>query len=285
MVVPGLVFIIAFKYAPLSGIVIAFQDFSVFRGVAGSDWVGLKHFQTIFAYPDFLRILWNTFRLSLEILIFGFPVPIILAILINEVRSSSLKRTVQSTLYIPHFLSWVIIGGLVYQIGGMNGVLNTVRKAFGMDPILIIQMEKYFDPIIIITGIWKEAGWGTIVYLAAISGINPELYEAAIVDGASKFRRIIRITVPLIIPTAVILFLLRLGRFLDIGFDRIYQFLTPLTYRVGDIIATYNFRVGILQGKYSITAALGLFQSLVGVVLIVSFNRLSRSVSESGGLW
>ena len=285
MVLPGVLFFIIFKYIPLTGSVMAFQKYSIVKGIFDSEWIGFDNFIKIFKYKDFWRVLFNTLRIGINVLVWQFPVSLVLALLINEIAVTSMKRVVQSLLYIPHFLSWVIVGGLVYQFLGLGGPINTIFSALGLKPVLFIQVSKYFDSIIILSGIWKDAGWGTIVYLATMATIDPGLYEAAFMDGANRFRCIRHVTIPHIIPTAIVLFLLQLGRFLDVGFDRVYQFVTPITSDVGDIIATYNYRIGILGGQYGMTAAIGIFQALIGFVMIWGFNRLANKVSDTGGIF
>ncbi len=285
MVIPGVLFFIFFKYIPLFGTVIAFQDYSIYKGILKSDWVGIKHFVTIFSYYDISRVILNTFRIGLELVIFTFPIPIFLAILINEINSKFVKRSVQTLFYLPHFFSWVLIANLVFKFLSMNGPLNSIRELFGLDKILLMNNYRYFDFILIFSDIWKNVGWGTIVYLAAMAGISPSLYESASIDGANRLKRIRYITLPSLVPTIVILLLLRLGQFLDIGFDFIYQFLTPINLEHGDIIATYNYRAGIINGKYSLSTALGLCSALVGLVMILTFNYIAKKKTDSGGLF
>lgn len=285
MVIPGVVFFLVFKYIPMLGSVIAFQDYSVFKGIFGSEWVGLKHFKTLISYPDFKRIFFNTMLLGLGRTLFTFPVPVLLALMLNEVKSLKLKKTIQTTIYIPYFLSWVIVGGLVFDIFGIGGLFNNVREFLGMDTMLVMQKDSWYRPIYILSAIWKEAGWGTVVYMAAMGGIDPSLYESAVMDGASRFARMRYITLPLLVPTILTIFLLNIGSFLELGFDQSYNLLTPMTYSVGDIFDTYVYRVGIQQTQYSFTTAVGLFQSVIGLVLVVMFNKLSNKFTESGGLW
>jgi len=285
MVIPGVLFFIFFKYIPLFGTVIAFQDYSIYKGILESSWVGMKHFITIFTYYDIWRVILNTFRIGLELVLFTFPIPIILAILINEINSKYVKRSVQTLFYLPHFFSWVLIASLVFKFLSMNGPLNNIRVLFGLEKILLMNNYRYFDLILIVSDIWKNAGWGTIVYLASIASISPSLYESAAIDGANRFQRIKYITLPSLVPAIVILLLLRLGRFLDIGFDFIYQFLTPINIDNGDIIATYNYRAGIIDGKFSLSTALGICSALVGLVMILTFNHIAKKKTESGGLF
>ncbi|WP_396125543.1 ABC transporter permease [Bacillus sp. Marseille-Q3570] len=280
MILPGLLYFLVFKYIPLGGIVIAFQDYSVYGGIFESPWVGLKHFQNLFEYPEFYTILKNTLLISLYQLIFGFPAPIILALFLNEVRKMFFKRTVQTVLYLPHFLSWVIVGGLVISfLSPSTGIVNEIVRWFGGEPIFFIQEPEYFRSIIVSSGIWKEVGWGTIIYLAAMAGINPELYEAAEVDGAGKFRQAISITIPCILPTIMVLLLLRIGNILDLGFEQIYMLLNPLVRETGEVFDTYIYRAGLLGGQYSYTTAIGLFKSIVGFILLVGANKLSKKMT------
>lgn len=283
MILPGILFYIIFKYIPLAGSVIAFQDYQILRGILASPWVGLDNFRYLFSYQDFYHVLRNTAIIATYKLVFGFPAPIILALLFNEIRLMLAKRVLQSMFYLPHFLSWVIVGGIVFELLAAGGVVNMIRGWMGYEPILYMQEERYFRAIVVLSGIWKEVGWGTIVYLAAIAGINPNLYEAAVMDGANRWQQTVYITLPSMFPTILVLFLLNIGNFLELGFDQIYNLLTPMTYSVGDIIETYVYRAGVLQGQYSVTTAIGLFQSVIGFVLLWFFNRLARRTEQ--GLW
>lgn len=285
MVLPGVLFFILFKYVPLFGSVIAFQDFMIFKGISESPWVGLKHFEAFFQYKNFWRILKNTAIIGLYNIIFVFPIPIILALSFSELRNLYYKRALQTIYYLPHFFSWVIIAGITFDVLSYTGFVNTIRGWLELEPILYMQETGYFRWIVVLTSIWREAGWGTIIILAAISSINPEVYESAMVDGASRFRQILSITIPLIMPTVMILLLLNIGSFLDLNFEQMYNLLTPMTYSVGDVIDTYVYRVGILQGEFSSTTAIGLFQSVIGLVLVVFFNSLARRFQEDGGIW
>lgn len=285
MVLPGVIFFLVFKYIPMLGSMIAFQDYSVFKGFFGSDWVGLKHFKALITYPDFKRIFTNTLVLGLCKTVLIFPIPVILSLMLNEVKNLKVKKAIQTAVYVPYFLSWVIVGGLVFDIFGVGGLFNNIRNFFGLDTLLAMQKESWFRPIYILSSIWKETGWGTVVYLAAISGIDPSLYESAAIDGASRFARMKYITFPLLIPTVLTLFLLSIGSFLELGFEHVYNLLTPMTYSVGDIFDTYVYRVGIQKAQYSFTTAVGLFQSTIGLILVVTFNKLSKKFSDDGGLW
>ena len=285
MALPGVVYLIIFKFVPMLGCVIAFEDYQVYKGIFGSDWVGLKNFRSMFAYSDFSRVLTNTLLMGLYRIVFTFPVPVILALMMNELGSPRLKKCIQTAVYIPYFLSWIIVAELIFDFLGVSGLFNRVRALLGMRSLLVMQQSKYFRTVYVISTIWKEAGWGTVVYMAAIAGIDQSLYEAASIDGATRWQKIRFITFPLIVPTALTLLLLQIGSFMELGFEHVYSLLTPMTYSTGDIFDTYVYRVGILQAPYSITTAVGLFQSVIGLVLVVFFNQLSRKVSEDGGLW
>ncbi|MEK5163523.1 ABC transporter permease subunit [Paenibacillus sp. FSL R5-0527] len=284
MAIPGIAFLIVFNFIPLAGSVIAFKDYSVFQGFIDSPWVGFKHFSTLLHHPDFARVFGNTLLLGFFKLILVFPVPVLLAMLINEIRKSALKKGIQTALYIPHFLSWVIVGGILFDFFSLSGLFNIVIGWFGGEPVLGMQESGYFRPIYVLASIWKDAGWGTVVYMAAISAIDPQLYESAMIDGASRFRQIRHITFPILLPTVMVLFLLEIGNFLNLGFDQVYNLLTPMTYNVGDILDTYVFRTGIQQAQYSFATAVGLFQSVIGFIMVYTFNKLSQKVSD-GGLW
>ncbi|WNQ09560.1 ABC transporter permease subunit [Paenibacillus aurantius] len=277
MILPGLAYFVLFRYIPIGGSIIAFQDYNIFNGVLHSRYVGLKHFENLFAYPDLMRIIKNTLLLSLYQLVFGFPAPIILALLLNEMRKLVFKRLLQTVLYLPHFLSWVIVGGLFISfLSPSTGLLNEVVKAFGGTPVFFMQEPAYIRSIIVVSGIWKEVGWGTILYLAALAGINPELYEAAEVDGAGRLRQTWSITLPSLLPTIVVLLLLRIGSILDTGFEQVYMFMNPLNTVNSEVFDTYIYRVGLLGAQYSYTTAIGIFKSVVGFILLMGANQLSR---------
>ena len=281
--VPGLIYFVLFKYIPMFGVVIAFQNYNIFKGIRGSEWIGFENFERMFKYAEFLLILKNTLLIGVYDLIFAFPVPIILALLMNELRLMVYKKIVQTVVYMPHFLSWIIVGGFVVGIlSPSTGIVNKLIGLFGVDPIYFLGDESYIRTILITSGIWKDSGWGTIIYLAAIAGINPDLYEAAEIDGANRFKQVLKITVPSILPTIVILLLLHIGNFLDFGFERVFVFLNPLNNHNGEIIDTYVYRAGLIDRQYSYTTAIGLFKSVVGLFLIVVANRFSKKVSGEG---
>lgn len=285
MVLPGIIYMVIFKFIPMLGSVIAFQDYSVFKGIFGSEFVGMENFKKLFNYSDFQRIFSNTLILGAYKILFVFPIPVLLALMMNEVRNAKLKKVIQTAVYIPYFLSWVIVAELIFDLLGINGIFNQIRQLFGENAILVMQQSRYFRIVYVLSSIWKEAGWGTVVYMAAISGIDQSLYEAAEIDGASRWQRMIKITLPLLMPTVVTLLLLNIGSFMELGFEHVFSLLTPMTYSTGDIFDTYVYRVGILQGQYSLTTAVGLFQSVIGLILVVVFNKISKKFSEEGGLW
>ncbi len=283
MLIPGIVYLLVFKYAPLLGSVIAFKDYNIYKGIIASDWAGLKYFERFFTYPQFSRLLWNTLAISFYQTLFAFPAPIILAILLNEIRSGAFKRSVQTVLYLPHFLSWVIVGGLGYMLlSPQVGLVNQWITSTGGEAIFFLQEPRYFRSIIITSGIWKEMGWNAIIFLAALAGISPSLYEAARIDGAGRWKQFVHITIPGIMPAVMLLLLLKIGHTLDLGFEQIYIFLNPITYATGDVMDTYSYREGIIQGHYSMTTAIGLFKAVVGFLLLLIANRASKSITGQG---
>lgn len=277
---PGIIYFITFKYVPLLGSVIAFQDYNLFKGFTGSPWVGLKHFEEMFKHPDFLRIMKNNLLIGLYDIVFAFPAPIVLALLLNEVRMIAYKRIVQTVVYMPHFLSWVIVGGIAVGIlSPSTGFVNHFISWLGFEPIYFLGEESYIRTILVSSGIWRDVGYGTIIYLAALAGINPDLYEAADMDGANRWHKVMAITLPSLMPTITVLFLLKIGDFLDFGFERAWVFLNPLNNINGEILDTYIYRAGLLSQQYSYTTAVGLFKSIIGLILIVLGNTLSKKAT------
>ncbi|GIP28873.1 protein lplB [Paenibacillus sp. J23TS9] len=278
--IPSILYFLIFKYIPLGGSIIAFQDYNIFKGFSGSDWVGFAHFAEMFKHYDFLRILNNTVLIGLYDLIFSFPAPIILAILLNELRLVMFKRVIQTVVYMPHFLSWVVIAGMsVAILSPTTGVLNQLLVLFGIDPLYFLGDNSYIRGVLVGSGIWRDTGYGTILYLAALAGINPELYEAAQIDGANRWKQTLRITLPALLPTIMILFLLHIGKFLDFGFERVWVFLNALNTENGEILDTYIYRAGLLSQQYGYTTAVGLFKSVVGLVLVMMGNLFSRKTT------
>lgn len=283
--IPGMVFLFIMNYLPMFGIVIAFKDFRVVKGIMGSPWVGLKHFEYLFHAPDFWRILRNSIVLSLMRLICGFPMPIILALMMNEMGSQGYKRTMQTILYLPHFISWVIVISILYNLlSTSTGMVNNLIAQMGGEKIPFLTTSSMFRPIMVMTDIWKGAGWGTIVYMAAISGIDSSLYEAAIIDGATRMQRIWYVTLPTIAGTIVVMLIMRTGSILSNGFEEVYLLKNALTSDVADIFETYTYEIGLQSGQFSYASAVGLFQSVVGCLLIMITNAASRKIG-GGGLW
>ena len=286
MILPGVLFMVLFRYLPMGGLVIAFKDFSLRKGIWGSDWAGLENFRFIFTRnPDFYQIVKNTLVINLLKLLFAFPMPIILALLINELKGKRLKKWIQTSVYLPYFVSWVVFGGIVIQfLSPGTGVVNRLIELFGGQSIPFLQEEQYFKGIVVLTDIWKGAGWGTIMYLSALTGIDQEIYEAAKIDGAGRLQMIWNISIPGISDTIVVLLLLQIGAMMDVGFEQIYVLCKPILYSVGDVISTYVYRVGIGNAQFSMTAAVGLFQSAVGLILIILCNKICRKFFEKS-LW
>ncbi|WP_077619408.1 ABC transporter permease [Bacillus sinesaloumensis] len=283
LLIPGVLYFLIFKYAPMWGVVIAFQDYSPFKGVLGSEWVGVEHFKNFFQNPDFGRLLRNTFILAVLDLVFFFPAPIILALLLNELRVSWYKRTVQTFVYVPHFMSWVIIASITYIFFTTSGgVVNDIVSAIYGKEINFLSSPDWFRPLIMGQIIWKETGWGTIIFLAALAAVDKEQYEAAIVDGAGRFRRVWHVTLPAVRSTIVVLLILRLGNFLDTGFQQIYLMTNSLNRSVADVFDTYVYFIGITQGAYSYSTAVGLFKAVVGIILVLGANKLAKKVGQEG---
>ncbi|WP_163857022.1 ABC transporter permease [Paenibacillus elgii] len=285
LLLPGMLFIIVFKYIPMYGLVIAFQEYNILQGVGGSDWVGLYQFEKLFTMLDFTSVFKNTLIISTLKLVWGFPAPIVLALLLNEVKQLIFQRFVQTVVYLPHFISWVIFSGIIIIfLNPVDGLVNQVMGWFGGEPVDFLIEKSYFRSILVATDIYKEVGWGTIIYLAAISGINPQLYEAAIVDGAGRFRQMWNITLPSIRHVIVILFILSLGNILDAGFLQTLLLYNPLVMDVADIIDTYVYRKGIVDASYSLGAAAGVFKSVIALILVAASNQLAKRFGEEG-LW
>ncbi|WP_213583612.1 sugar ABC transporter permease [Paenibacillus sp. J2TS4] len=283
--VPGLFFLLLFKYTPMYGIVIAFKDFNIFDGMSASPWVGLKHFGKLFSSPDFIVVFKNTLVISLLKLVFLFPLPIVLALLMNELRNIVFKRSVQTIVYLPHFLSWVIVSGLFIDLLSANGgIVNRFIEWMGGKPVAFFLDHSIFRSVLITSAGWKEVGWGTIVYLAGLSSIDPQLYEAAKIDGANKWRQVRHITLPGLLPVIVLMFILRLGNIMEAGTEQILVMYNPVVYSVSDVIGTYVYRIGLGQQDYSFSTAVGLFESVISLALILTGNYLSRKYLERG-LW
>lgn len=285
MLVPGVLFLLLFKYTPMYGIVIAFKDFNIFDGLSASPWVGLEHFEKLFYSRDFARVFKNTLIISVYKIVFLFPLPILLAILMNEIRNMIFKRGIQTIVYLPHFLSWVIVSGLFLDLLSTNGgLINKLIVGLGGEPIAFFMNTDVFRSVLISSAGWKEVGWGMIIYLAAIAGIDPQLYEAAKIDGAGRFRQIWHITVPSLVPIIMLMFILRLGNILEAGTEQILVMYNSIVYEVADVIGTYVYRIGLGQQDYSFSTAVGLFDSVIGFFLIITGNYLSRKFLKRG-IW
>ncbi|OAS18746.1 protein lplB [Paenibacillus oryzisoli] len=283
MLLPGIIYFLLFKYGPMWGIVIAFQDYSPFQGMTGSKWVGMKHFHRLFTDPTFFVLLKNTLLLSVMNLAFVFPMPIIFALMLNELRTAKFKRIIQTLIYIPHFMSWVIIVGMFYVIIEMqDGIFQEILASMGLQKFTIMMNPDLFRPMYILQSIWKDTGWGTIIYLAALAGVDPQLYEASKMDGAGRMRQLWHITLPCIRSTIIILLILKIGDILELGFDHVFLLLNPLNRGVAEIFDTYVYTSGIVQGAFSYSTAVGLFKSFVGLVLVLAANRLSKKFGEEG---
>jgi putative aldouronate transport system permease protein len=284
LLLPGILFYSVFHYGPLYGIQLAFKDFRIIDGINGSPWVGWEHFKTMFfGSNQFFNILKNTLIISFYHIIFGFPAPIILALLFNEVRIQWFKRFTQSISYLPHFLSWVVLAGLLTTLlSPSTGIVNYIIGMFGFDPIYFLADSNYFRFTLVFSGIWKEIGWGTIIYLAALASVDPHLYEAAIVDGANRWKQTIHITLPSIMSIIAVMLLLRVGALLDAGFDQILNLYNPAVLDVADIIDTYVYRVGIGQFQYGLTTAVGLFKNVVGFATILFANYAIKKMGQEG---
>ncbi|QHE54329.1 sugar ABC transporter permease [Pontibacillus sp. HMF3514] len=281
---PTLIYFLLFKYVPMFGIVVAFKDYNIFKGVWASDWVGFKYFTTFFSSPDFFTLLRNTFLLGFYKLIFGFPAPIILALLLNELKNILFKRFVQSVSYMPHFLSNVVVASMIIMFLSPNhGLVNEIINLFGFESINFIVEKEWFRTIYVTSGIWQHLGWSTIIYLAALANIDPQLYEAAEIDGANRWQKTWNVTIPSLIPAMVILFLLDIGNIIELGFEKVFLLQTPVTYETSDVLATYVYRTGLVQGSFSYATAIDLFTSVIGIVFVVSGNYLARKSGNS--LW
>ena len=283
LLLPGVIYFALFKYAPMYGAIIAFKDYVPFLGIGGSQWVGLAQFEQFFNNPDFVRLLGNTLILAALSLVIAFPVTIVMALMLNEMRLMVLKRTVQTLIYIPHFLAWTVVASLTYLLfaqgagplfGFLNGVFGT-HVDFLTDP-------AWFRPLIVLQDIWKNTGWGTIIFLTALATVDQEQYEAAIIDGAGRFHRVWHVTLPSIRPTIIVMLILQMGQILNTGFEQIYLMTNSLNRQVADVFDTYVYFVGITQGAYSYSTAVGLFKAVVGVVLILGANWLAKRFNQQG---
>ncbi|MCY9670230.1 ABC transporter permease subunit [Paenibacillus alginolyticus] len=282
---PCFIYYVLFKYLPMFGLVISFKDYNLFKGVWESNWVGLKYYKMFFESPDFLKLFRNTFLLGVSNLLFGFPVPIILALCLNEVKNLFFKRFVQTVSYLPHFISNVVVIGMVVMfLSPTTGIVAHFVKLLGWQPINLLVQPDWFRPIYVLADIWQHAGWGSIIYLAALTGIDPQLYEAAAIDGASRWKQLWNVTIPGIMPAMVIMLILSTGHIIDIGFEKVFLLMNPATYDTGDIFSTFVYRMGLTLGNYSYGTAVDLFTGIISLIFIYTANYIGRKVSETS-LW
>lgn len=282
---PTIIVLLIFHYWPMYGIQIAFKEYIPTKGITGSPWVGLENFRRFFKSYAFGKIIRNTIAISLYSLIAGFPVPVILALLLNQLNSLKYKKVIQTVTYAPHFISDVVlVGMLALFLSPRSGIVNQLLKLLGMEPILFMGEPGMFRHIYVWSGIWKEMGWSSIIYLAALTAVSPELHEAAIIDGATKIQRIRHIDLPSILPTITIMFILRMGRVMNVGFEKVFLMQNSLNLEVSEVISTYVYKRGLIGAEYSYSAAIGLFNSLINFVLLITFNRIAKSVGETS-LW
>lgn len=286
LILPVLVYYILFHYKPMYGLIIAFQDYKPRKGISGSEWVGLENFKMFFSSIYFGRLLKNTLKISLSTLLWGFPAPIILALLINELKSKRFSRFVQTVTYMPHFISLVVFCAMIREFVGTNGFITQLLTVFfGYDGKDLLSRANAFVPIYVISNIWQGVGWGSIVYLAALTGIDPQLYEAAKVDGCnSRWKQTIHITLPCLLPTIIIMFIMRMGQVMSVGYEKIILLYNEGIYSTADVISTYVYRMGLVNRQYSFSTAVGLFNSVINFILVITTNRISRKVSETS-LW
>ncbi|MCU6707844.1 ABC transporter permease subunit [Paenibacillus sp. J5C_2022] len=285
LLIPGIVFFAVFRYIPMAGYIIAFKDYNMFTGLWGSEWAGLAYFREMFHLPNFWKIIQNTIMLNIWSLVFGFPAPILLAILLNEIRLKWFKRVSQSLLYVPHFMSWIILGGIVYNVLSPSyGIVNEVLRKAGLEEIYFMIEPFWWVASYVGSGIWASAGWGTILYLAAMTSIDPALYESAEIDGAGRLKRIIHITIPGIMPTILILLIINIGNLTTIGFEHIFALQNPIVLDISQVISTFIYSYGIVQGNFSITTAVDTVQSLINLILILGANYTVRKMGREG-LW
>jgi putative aldouronate transport system permease protein len=283
MVLPGIVYFILFYLLPVIGNIIAWMDYNYILGIANSPWVGWKHFETMFGYSEFFRILRNTVVIGVLQILLGFPIPLILALFLNEIRSNWFKRFGQTVVFIPYFLSWVIVARLVYSIlHPESGIFNLIMKAMGGESVFYMAKSELFPLIVVIAGSWQSAGYACIVYLAALTTIDPSLYEAAEIDGASRWQQTIKITIPFLIPPALVMLLLNIGNFLNTGYNQIETLYNPLVRDTGEILVNYIYNVGINKGRYSFASAVGIFQAIIGLILVLGGHFLSLKLTGRG---
>ena len=284
MLTPGVILTLIFSYGPIYGIKMAFQDFNPGLGFDGSPWVGLANFRLIFQQAQFINTIYNTFFISLMKIVFGTLASVVFALQLNEIRQNGPKRVFQTIVYVPNFVSWVIMAGILLNLLATDGIVNQMLKAIGMKPVQFISNRNVFPWTLIFTDVWKTFGFGTVVYLATMTSIDPELYESAVIDGAGRWKQTIYITVPLLVPIIILMTVLALGNVLSAGFDQVYNLYSPVVYPTGDIIDTYVYRKGIGDMQYSVSTAVGLFKNVIGFILVTGTNYIAKRLGE-GGIW
>jgi putative aldouronate transport system permease protein len=284
MLLPVLAYYLIWCYGPMYGILLAFKDYAPRKGILGSPWVGFKYFVEFFKSPYAFRVIRNTVMINFWSLVFGFPLPIIFALLLNEVRNNAYKRTVQTITYMPHFISTVIICGMLVDFTASDGVFGSIIQMFGGTPVNLLSKPEYFRSIYVGSGIWQNLGWDSIIFLSALTAINPELYEAATIDGCGAFKRAIHVSIPGILPTIAILLILRIGAMMSVGFEKIILLYNGLTYETADVISSYVYRKGIIEANFSFSTAVGLFNSVINCILVISANKVSAKLTETS-LW
>ena len=282
MLLPGLIVLLIFVFVPLVGSLMAFQDYVPAKGLSGSKWVGLENYEFIFSLPDGRQVFMNTLIIAFAKLILNIFVPVTFAILLNEIRLKFFKRTFQTIVYLPHFLSWVVLATVVTNMFSLGGPFNAVISFFGGEPVQFLADNRWFRTVIIGTDVWKEFGYNSVVYLAALTSIDPGLYEAASIDGAGRFKQTMHITIPALLPTVVLMTALNLGNILNAGFDQIFNLYNPIVYETADIIDTYVYRIGMVERQYSIGTAVGLLKSVISFILIIGANKAAKKITGSG---
>ena len=282
MMIPATVLLILFTYGPMYGIIMAFQDFTVFKGYTGSPFVGLKHFQRLFSDPLFYRLFKNTFMVGVLDFLFSFPAPLIFALILNEVRKVRFKSVVQSISYLPHFIPLVVMVGISFELFGSYGIINSLLSSLGMEPISFFTKSEWFLPLYIGSGVWKTIGWGSIIYMGALTNIDSTLYEAADMDGANRWHKMWHVTLPSLRPTVVTLFILNAGGIMQVGFEKVFLMSSPATYEVSDVLSTYVYRQGILNSDFSYSAAVGLFNNIVALLFVLLANKIAKKLGEEG---
>jgi putative aldouronate transport system permease protein len=283
LALPGLIYTIVFRYFPMYGILLAFKDYRPRKGIWGSEWVGLQHFRELFSDSYFLQVIWNTVLINIYGIVFGFTFTVFLALMLNELRSNKLKRTLQTVVYLPNFLSWVIFGGIIILfLSPTEGMVNEIIKLFGGEGKYFLIEPDYFRTIVTVTNIIKNAGFGTIIYLASLAGIDPQLYESAVIDGAHRGHMLLHITIPSILPTIAVMLLLNLASLFNANFEQIYILYNPLVYETGDVIPTYLYRMGLEEGEYELSTAVSLVFNVFGLITLVIANKIINRLNVVG---